>query len=208
MNHQKSTLRLFAGLMLAAAISIATGCANKQADKKKLPKLDYHRPVAIQVAVDRMRELVAAIVSEDPLPAPIEYSVKEVIHGTGASSHSHYYLISEDGDEHEEADDHGHEDMESSEVRHEVQIDALTEFYDIVRWLPDVATREKLEKERWNAVNKVSKEMTGAIELLRDSDATEVKKRELVRTKSEQIQKWIDSIEGAIPANDASQEKS
>ena len=127
--------------------------------------------------------------------------MREVIHGTGATGHSHYYLIKEG--QQPEDDDHGHGDLESSEVRHEVQVDALTELYDIARWLPKTAALASLEKKQWDAVNGVSKEMVSMMSIFDSKKATAEEKRELVRSNSAQFHDWIGQIEsnfGAPPS--------
>lgn len=197
MVDQKQFKFFLAFTVLSLGLGLALGCVDQSstgvASKKKLPKMAFHRPETGGQAVTRLKELVEAITSEGSLPDPIEYSVREVIHGTGASGHSHYYLIKE-GQEPVD-DDHGHGDIESSEVRHEVQVDALTELYDIARWLPKTAALASLEKKQWDAVNGVSKEMVNVMSIFDSEKATAEEKRELVRSNSDQFHDWIGQIE-------------
>jgi len=196
---QKQFNFFLAFTILAIGLGMVLGCVDQSgspagvASKKKLPKMAFHRPETGAQAVARMKELVEAITSEDPLPAPIEYSVLEVIHGSGATGHSHYYLIKE-GQE-PGADDHGHADLESSEVRHEVQVDALTELYDIARWLPKTAALASLKKQQWDTVNGISKELVNTMSIFESEKSTAQEKRELVCSNADQLNDWIAQIE-------------
>lgn len=80
-------------------------------------------------------------------------------------------------------------------MRHEVQVDALTELYDIARWLPKTAALASLEKKQWDAVNGVSKEMVNVMSIFDSEKATAEEKRELVRSNSDQFHDWIGQIE-------------
>ena len=195
MIDQKQFKYFMAFTILAVGFGLALGCGDgsSAASKKKLPKMAFHRPETGGQAVTRLKELVEAITAEGSLPAPIEYKVREVIHGTGATAHSHYYLHKEG--QQPEDDDHGHGDIESSEVLHDVQVDALTEFYDISRWLPKTAALASLEKQKWDAVNGISKEMVAAMSIFESDETTDQQKRELVRSKSGQFNDWIGQLE-------------
>ena len=196
MIDQKRFMYFLVFAVLTVGLGLASGCSESDshagvASKKKLPKQTFHRPKTGSQAVTRMKQLVEAIAAQESLPAPIEYSVREVIHGTGASAHSHYYLIGDDG----KSIDEDHTEDDSSEIRHEVQVDALTEFYDIVRWLPKTAAMGSLEKKQWDAINGISKEMVNEMSIFDSEKTTLEQKRELVRENSKQFNDWIGEIE-------------
>ena len=193
MIDQKRFMCFLMLAILTVGLGLTSGCAESGSSGgvASLPKQTFHRPETGDQAVTRMKQLVEAIVAQDSLPAPIEYSVREVIHGTGASAHSHYYLIGEDG----QSIDEDHTEADSSEVRHEVQVDALTEFYDIVRWLPKTAALGSLKKKQWDAINGISKEMVSVMSIFDSDETTEEQKRDLVRENSQQFTDWIGQIE-------------
>ena len=152
-----------------------SGCENPgagnspsaSATAKALPPsaLRFHRPKKLKAAVTRMRQIHDVIASSEALPEPIKYQVKEVIHGTGTSGHSHYYLhdpesSDHDGDDHdeEEHDDDGHET--TGEEIHDVTIDPFIEIKDLSKWLPKLASDSNLDESDWTKVNEVSKQLT------------------------------------------------
>jgi len=197
-QKQFKCLTLFAVLM--AGLGWASGCVESGssagvATQKKLPKLFYHCPESGDEAITRMKELVDGLVAEGEVPAPIEYTVREVIHGTGASGHSHYYLIKDGVQQTEDDEEEHHGDIESSEVMHTVQVDAFTELYDVVQWLPKMALKEHLGKQQWVATKKISDEMLDAMSIFDEKKTTAEQKRELIRSKSKQFSDWVEQVE-------------
>ena len=99
--------------------------AINESSKKKLPKLKFHRPKTILAAANRLDELSKALQSDDPIPAPIKFTVIEVIHGKGVGAHSHYHLSTASSpsgsDDHEEEghEEEGHEEEGHEEEGHE-----------------------------------------------------------------------------------------
>lgn len=154
----------------------------------ELPKQTFHRPENFTLAVARLSEIVLALRSDFALPAPKKFKVLEVIHGTGSSAHSHYYLA--DSEHH---DDHGHEDLESSEKLHDIEVDVYTELNDIVRWLPKIAGDGDMDKETWDQVNQLSKAFQDHLESVCDAKEGD-ELRDAIRSEAETIGEWIETL--------------
>lgn len=194
-------------------LAVTLGCSGQSdnaasSSNSKLPKLTFHRPPTGSDAINRIKELVHSVRADQALPEDRKFQVREVIHGSGASAHSHYYLVkdnsagdhSESHDDHDDHDDHEH--MESSEKRHEVSVDVFTELYDIARWLPKIAAKGDLAEEQWTAVKSVSDEMLSTVGDLAGDQSTD-KKRELVRENSENFDRWCSQLETAFEVTDS-----
>jgi hypothetical protein len=197
-------------LLAAAFLMLSVGCdsARQTADTasdsqtaetadRKIPKLSLHRPDNCDEAVSRMKKLVDTIASEGPLPQPLKYKVREVIHGSGASAHSHYYRIDENGKQIDEEDNDGHEHMESSEKQHEIEVEPYTELLDIAQWLPHIAADADIDESTWNEVKATSKEMADVLRLV-NGESSEEKKRELFRSKIDSLEGWIEKLESSL----------
>ena len=195
-------------VMLAITLLAFIGC-EKQASKnspasnsqsvKSLPAsaLSFHKPKDMKTAVDRMRELHDAITGDEAMPDSIEYQIQEVIHGTGASGHSHYYLYdpdnsSSEADHHdEEGEDHDHAHETSDEKIHNVTINAFVELRDLAKWLPNIAAESDMPESEWSKVNDASKKMTPMlIEIVEQS--TDEKERRVSYNK--QADSMADSL--------------
>ena len=186
LNCRLATVPLF--VLLISATMFCLGCGSSGQEKqtaknteRKLPKLKFHRPKTLTAAVERLTKIRNDLESSDQIPAPTKFTVIELIHGTGASAHSHYNLAKpsssdptagEDHDhDHEEDHDDHHEDMESSEVIHEIEIDVFTELTDVLGWLPKIAAAAEVDETNWLKVNKSSK----ALQLTLSNGFTEAK---------------------------------
>ena len=175
--------RLLVGVFLCAMCLSLSGCVPPGSEtssddgsaKSSLPYFSFHQPKEIKVAVERMRELHGAITSSDPLPEPIFYQVKEVIHGSGPGKHSHYFFHNPEsakdgaGDHDGEAvEDDGH--VTTGEELHDVTIGPLTEMKDLMRWLPEIASNSDMPENDWVKFNRISKELTPQLrEILKQS---------------------------------------
>ena len=159
----------------------------------ELPKFDFHKPETLDIAVSRLREINEAVVSDVPLPKPRKYEVLEIIHGSGASAHSHYYLA---GAQREEHDEHEHEPMKEEEKTHQIEVDIFTEFYDIARWLPKIAAAtDGVDEESFNtaaAVGKGLADLSGPILKSKQND----ERRRSFRSNSElsALMKRLESV--------------
>ncbi len=162
----------------------------------KPPKLSLHRPKTCEEAVLRMRELVGGIAADGPLPQPLKYKIREVIHGTGASAHSHFYRIDEDEahDAHSEDDDHGHEHMESSEKQYEAEVEPYTELTDIARWLPRIAADADTDEKTWNEVKATSQDIVDALRSC-ERASPEAEKRAAFRSNRDRFDGWMKQLE-------------
>jgi hypothetical protein len=195
--------------LLCFGLAAGSGCndpsstsqsAETEEAETELPKLLLHLPKTGTQAVDRMKELVAGLTAEGSLPAPYVYTVREIIHGSGASAHSHYYRENPNEEapnfDHDDHDDH---EMESSEKTHEVSVDPLEELRDLAYGIPKIAAKGDIDESGFNTIRKVSKEMTGL--LGRHNDKTPLEeKREQIRAASDQFEAWIAKIEGCVNA--------
>lgn len=144
MSSSSSGSRVLFALFICMLPFALSGCAEPNSAtsssdgssgaKKSLPYFSFHKPKEVKVAVGRIRELHDAITGSDPLPEPIFYQVKEVVHGSGASGHSHYYLHDPEKNEEGESEPHdedGH--VTTAENIHDVTIEPLAELKDILR---------------------------------------------------------------------------
>lgn len=199
-------------LFLVSATVFWLGCGNSDQEKqtakqseRKLPKLKFHRPKTLKAAAQRLAEIRTALQASDQIPAPTKFTVIELIHGTGASAHSHYNLAkpssstnpSDDEDHSAHEDDH-HEDMESSEVIHEIEIDVFTEFTDVLGWLPKIAAAAEVDESNWLKVNKSSK----ALQLTLSDDLTaassDSEKREAFLKHSDEVNSLVQLLDSIV----------
>lgn len=174
--------------------------------ESSLPKLKFHQPESYSDAVSRLREIQSAILSDGPLPVPLEFKVLEVIHGEGAGAHSHYHLESEQGEEGDHDHAHGHEGMASSEKYHDVEVDIFTEFVDIVRWLSFIAADGDMPESAWNQVNSVSVEFEQCLKTALNGDYTDEEKRNEIKKKREEIEGYIQQLEIHSPDHSSNAE--
>ncbi len=160
-NRKTTRQYLVFGALLSCFV---VGCAKSELDgfegsnNSGLPKLDFHKPKTLADAVGRLRIIHDAVNSDQAMPKPKKFKVLEVIHGTGASAHSHYYLAGSDSQSHDDHDDHG---GEVNEKHHEIVVDTFAEFQDIANWLPKIAAAtDDINSQTWAEVNKVGAGLT------------------------------------------------
>ena len=191
-RFQIALIPCIAGLCL---ILLSGGCntdqpvqADGDGGGTSIPRLSFHKPDSFEAAVDRLSVLATAIQSDEPLPEPLEFKVLEVIHGTGAGAHSHFYLADE-----ERHDDHGHEHEESSEKTHDVEVDVFKEFKDIVKWLPEIAGDGDMEESAWNQVKEIS---TAFGDVLESADTEDM--RNALNSERDAINQLIGQLKDLI----------
>ena len=159
----------------------------------------FHKPKELKTAVSRMRELHDAITSSEPLPEPIEYQIKEVVHGTGASGHSHYYLRDHESSssepEHDETEDHDHDHETSDEKIHDVKVDAFVELKDLAKWLPKIASDSNMAESEWSKVNDISKQMTPMLSEIVKQSTDNDKRRASYRDQAVALEGYLLSSE-------------
>lgn len=160
------------------ALLILAGCTSDlpkdqsegKAEPRRGPRLTFHRPDDLPTAIQRLGEIHTQLMESDELPAPRRLDYVEVIHGEGASAHSHYYLASEFDDSQEshpddhEDDDHG--EMKESIRRDTYSVDWRTELEDLALWLPDIAAKSDLDQEDWNGLKDASQQLHDIIEAI------------------------------------------
>ena len=178
------------------AEEVASETEANESKPRKLPKLSLHRPKSCDEAVSRMKELVSAIAADGSLPTPLKYKVREVIHGSGRSAHSHFYRIDENGNQTEPEDDDDHEG-ESSEKHHEVEVDPYTELFDIAQWLPRIAGDADIDEATWKEVRSTSIEFANALRTIRD-ESSEDKRRELFRSGHGGFKDWLEKLDSSL----------
>lgn len=212
MNSNTSVRMKFAAYVLAFACCLAcfsVGCSQDESAEsstadlsdsasgtKGLPKLNLHRPKTCADAVVRLKSLVKDIAGDGPFPEPLKLRVREVIHGTGAAAHSHYYLVDENGQQEEEEED-GHEHMESSEKFHDVEVPAYTETVDLAQWLPHLAADADINEATWNDIRSISKEIVNAMRSIEEKSSEE-EKRMAFRENLSQFDGWISKLEQGL----------
>ena len=201
MHLQPGALSKFSLVIIALVGLPITGCNNSSSvssennKSTELPKFDFHKPKTLSLAVNRMRQLHDAITSNEQLPAPVKYGVREVIHGEGANAHSHYYHADA---ERKEMDDHGHEPMKEEEKSHQIEIDVFTEFHDIARWLPKIAAAtDGVEAETFNSVSNVATELLELSKESMQADSNESERRKSFRASTE-LNGLIEKLESAL----------
>ena len=138
----------------------------------KVPRLSFHLPGDLLAAVNRLQEIHQAVTGPGPLPEPVKVDYVEVIHGEGASAHSHFFLASEfqeSGDGH--GHHHDHHDGEVTETirRGTYEVDFRTELKDLIAKLPENAATTDLEEADWDSVRDISTKLSGVIESVPDS---------------------------------------
>jgi len=186
----------FVATLLVAILVSSVGCETGSTNqKKKLPKLNLHLPKTADEATSRMRELFDQAVADAPLPQPISYEVKEVIHGTGAAAHSHFYLH-EPGVEEEAHDDHGHET--TGEEIHTVEVPLFTELKDLAKMLPNIAIVGKMDEKPWLELKGLSKDLGTELDSAFKGKSTDQEKREGFKASSEKISGLIEKLETIV----------
>lgn len=173
------------------ASGVATGNGSGEAGTKKVPSFTFHKPKELSTAISRVRELHDAITGNDPLPSPIEYQVKEIVHGEGESGHSHYFLHDEDTDE--SAADDG--DVTTGENIHSVSIEPIEEQKDLIRWLPKIASAGDMAEAQWTQVNDISKQMTPQLYAIIEASTDQDKQRDSYREHADSFSKQISALE-------------
>lgn len=134
LNSIRRRLLVFMGMVGTALAIASSGCDQSpesnsdsgDSQSAQMPKMKFHRPDDFKSAVARLSDIAQKIHSDDPLPEPLRFKVLEVIHGTGVSAHSHYYLADshddDDGHEehgHDDHDEHGHDEHDHDEHGHD-----------------------------------------------------------------------------------------
>ena len=193
-------------ICLVAVGTLLVGCdsGSRQADsnqensaqekRSSHPKLSLHKPKTLSAAIQRLNQLHVALIGDGDFPAPIEIAYVEVIHGEGASGHSHFYSAAS-YDSNRNDDPHGGHHEENEKVsRHSMEVDARTELTDIARWLPKIAAKSNLDESNWNSVDSVSDRLTEIIDAI-EKDASDASFRETWKSKADQVQSMLDELQ-------------
>lgn len=198
-NHFIRALTVACIILPMITSSMFVGCqrdgnsAAADGKKRKVPSFTFHKPKEFGDAVSRLRQLHDAIISNDPLPDPIEYQVKEVVHGEGPTGHSHYYLHNGEDESGKAAADDGHET--TGEHILNVSVGPIVEQKDIIRWLPKIASAGDMPESQWSTVNAISKEMTSKLYQTIESSTIDDERRASYRQYADTISKHITTLE-------------
>ena len=183
---------------ILALLIVFAGCGDPKTEtessnappvKGELPKLRFHKPKEFGLAIKRLQEAHEVLMSEDPIPAPIQFKILEVVHGTGSSAHSHYYLA--DGeieeDEHEEP-------VVTTEFLHDLEIDLFTEINDISKWLPIIAGDTSLSETDWNQVKNQSEALVDHLFGTQNDALSDDEKRAAYQKEAAKIKPILDTL--------------
>jgi len=200
---------IFATILLVACVTSMTmvlpGCGSPKdqmvsiADQLKARQrgLKFHRPKSLDEATTRLSEIHESVNGDGDLPAMRKFDYVEVIHGKGASAHSHYYSA-DSFDSAMEHDEEGHEEEEQETIeRHTAEVDFRTEFADIVRWLPDIAAASDLGKADWQSVSDASKKLTQLLESI-PAGFEAPKLRDSWKQKSSEIEAMLTDLKNTL----------
>lgn len=193
----------FSGCQKTSANANSTSTSNGDSSTtKKLPKLRFHQPRTFDLAVKRVREIFEFAISDEPMPAPKTFRVLEVVHGTGAAGHSHYYLAKNGEEPQEPEDDHGH--VTTDKKIHEVNVDVATEMIDIFRWLPEIAATGDMGESDWKSAKKHANEVKDLIEAAAKSN-DDTTWRNSIKDNRDQIESAVKKLE-TLSAKPSSQD--
>ena len=196
-------------LLMMGALLVGCDTATQQADsnqgesikgKNSQPNLLLHKPKTFAIAVQRLKQIDESLLADGDFPAPTTIKYVEVIHGTGASGHSHYYTA-ESYDAHGGEDEHDdHHEEDETVKRRSVEIDTRTELTDITRWLPDIAAKSSLNENGWKSVKSISNRLTEIIDSI-SADASDEAFREAWKLKSKEIEPMLDELDTLADAS-------
>jgi len=74
----------------------------------------------------------------------------------------------------------------------------LVELYDVVRWLPKIASGGDMPESDWIQVNEISKELTPALKAVLDSAAETEKQRAGYQEKADSFDSQISTLEKLV----------
>lgn len=207
----KSTkMKTTIGLIVMCALMVGCDSGSQQAnsnqaasshtesDSHSHPNLSLHKPKTFASAVQRLKQMHESLLADGEFPEPITIQYVEVIHGTGASGHSHFYSAADyeaSGDEHKDDGYPGEHSAEDETVKHRsMEVDLRKELTDIAGWVPGIAAKSNLNETDWNSIKSTSirlSKIIGAIE----SDAADNLFRESWVGKSEEIESILDELQ-------------
>jgi hypothetical protein len=197
MSHFKLAT-IFTSLLLLAVLS---GCNNNKqpapaskAAAESGPNLSFCRPKKLSAAIARLQEMHEVLLAPGDFPSPVKVDYVEVIHGTGPSGHSHYYLAADYEAQGEGHDEHGGHHHEDEAVKHSVlELDLQSELTNIVAWLPDLAAKSDLGESDWKTVSAVSKRLKEIISAI-PSDPADAAFRESWTARANEIQTELEQL--------------
>lgn len=196
----KSKSSLTISLLFVAALLVGCSAEPRQAnsnhgDSSSHPEL--YRPKTMPVAIQRLKQIHESLMAEGEFPAPVTIEYVEVLHGQGASAHSHFYLAADfEANENGEGHDRHKEDDERVK-HHSMEVGLRTELVDIITWLPKIAAKSNLNESNWNSVNSISSRLAKIIDEV-GVDVSDDSFRESWKSKSDEIQPMLNEIQAII----------
>ena len=204
-------------ICLIAICALLTGCdaesqqgkssqENSDSASHSQPKLSLHKPKEFSAAVQRLCQMHESLIGDGDFPAPITIPYVEVIHGEGASGHSHYYSASEYEAMGEKTEHDGfpgeHSEEDEKVKERSMEIDLRTELTDVARWLPEIAAKSNLNEADWNSVKSISNRLTSVIEAIA-SDSTDASFRESWKQKSKEAEAILNELQTFVDSSGA-----
>ena len=184
--------KIMAILPLLTLTIFAHGCdSGPTDDKPKTRKLTFHCPKNFSSAITRVQKIHDTLIGTDEFPQPLKIKYVEVVHGEGASAHSHYYLASkyQPGKGTEDHD----EEMKETVKEREYEVNFRTELADIMRWLPSLASQTDLEETDWNSVSDISKQFKEIIASVSE-DKSDADFRQNWKSNESEINKLLQKL--------------
>lgn len=206
----KSINSLTIGLFVVTALLVGCNGDARQANSNQKnvvssshPKL--YKPKTFLAATQRLKQLHESLMADGDFPDPVKIEYVEVLHGQGASAHSHFYSAAsyqanKNGhghDDHSDGhDDHsdGHSESDERVKHHSVEVGLRAELADIIIWLPKIAAKSNLSEADWNSVDSISSQLTKVIEEI-GADASDASFRESWKLKSDEIRTALDKVQ-------------
>ena len=187
---------LFVAVLLVGCSAEPRQANSNQGDSSSRPKL--YKPKTFPVAIQRLKQIHESLMAEGEFPAPVTIEYVEVLHGQGASAHSHFYLAAdfeanENGEGH---DGHAgrHKEDDERVKHHSMEVGLRTELVDIITWLPKIAAKSNLNESNWNSVNSISSRLAKIIDEV-GVDVSDDSFRESWKSKSDEIQPMLNELQ-------------
>lgn len=161
------------------------------------PKL--YKPKTFTAAIQRLKGMHESLMADGEFPAPVTIEYVEVLHGEGASAHSHFYpAASYEAHEHDDEHDDDHSDRHSEEgetvKHHSMEVNLRTELTDVTTWLPKIAAKSNLSETDWNSVDSISSQINKLISEL-GAGIPDSEFRESWKLKSDEIETMLAKLQ-------------
>ena len=199
----KSVNSLAMCLFVVATLLVGCNGNSRQADsnqKKAVssshPKL--YKPKTFSAATQRLKQIHESLVADGDFPDPVKVEYVEVLHGQGASAHSHFYSAAsyqanKNGHGHDDHSD-GHSEVDERVKHHSMEVGLRTELADIIIWLPKIAAKSNLSEADWISVDSISSQLTKIVGEI-GADLPDASFRDAWKLKSDEIKTALDKVQ-------------